>query len=52
MQSKDKVKETYIRQHAEEKFAELRDQLADLTYEHPDSLQLASTTLNLPIQTS
>jgi peptidyl-prolyl cis-trans isomerase D len=49
---KDKVKETYIRQHAEEKFIEMRDQLADLTYEHPDSLQVAAKTLNLPIQTS
>lgn len=49
---KDKVKESYIRQHAEEKFSELRDQLADTTYEHPESLQLASKTLNLPIQTS
>lgn len=49
---KEKVKETYIHQHAEEKFAESRDQLADLTYEHPDSLQIASKTLNLPIQIS
>lgn len=49
---KDKVKESYVHQHAEEKFTDLRDQLADLTYEHPDSLQLASKTLNLPIQTS
>lgn len=49
---KDKVKETYIHQHAEEKFAEMRDRLADLTYEHPDSLQLASKSLGLNIQTS
>lgn len=49
---KDKVKETYIRQHAEEKFAEWRDRLADLTYEHSDSLSFASKTLNLPIKTS
>ncbi|VVC75778.1 Peptidyl-prolyl cis-trans isomerase D [Aquicella siphonis] len=49
---KDKVKEAYIHQHAEEKFAELRDQLADLTYEHPESLQLAAKTMNLPIHTS
>ncbi|MBA3660405.1 MAG: SurA N-terminal domain-containing protein [Gammaproteobacteria bacterium] len=50
--SKARAKELYIRQHAEEKFAELRERLADLTYEHPDSLQFASETLNLPIQTS
>lgn len=49
---KDKVRETYVHQHAEEKFAEMRDQLADLTYEHPDSLQFASKTMGLPIQTS
>lgn len=50
--AKDKVKETFVRQHAEEKFAELRDQLADLTYEHPESLQPAAKALNLPIKTS
>ncbi len=48
----DKVKQTYIHQHAEEKFAELRDQLADLTYEHPDTLQNASREMNLPVKTS
>lgn len=49
---KDKVKEAYARQHAEEKFAELREQLANVAYEHPDSLQAAAKELNLPIQTS
>jgi len=49
---KDKVRDAYVRQHAEEKFTEIRDQLADLTYEHPDSLQFAAKTLNLPIKTS
>lgn len=49
---KSKVKDAYVHQHAEEKFAEIRDQLAELTYEHPDSLQSASKSLNLPIQTS
>src|SRR3990167_4613561 len=49
---KNKVKETYVHQHAEEKFAELREQLANTTYEHPDSLAFASKTLGLPIQTS
>lgn len=49
---KDKVKDAYIRQHAEEKFAELRDQLADLTYEHPDSLLLAAKSLSLNVKTS
>jgi peptidyl-prolyl cis-trans isomerase D len=49
---KNKVKEAYIRQHAEEKMGILRDQLADLTYEHPESLQAASKALDLPIQSS
>ena len=49
---KDKVKKIYVRQHAEEKFAELRDQLANITYERPDLLQPAAKTLGLPIQTS
>jgi peptidyl-prolyl cis-trans isomerase D len=49
---KNKVKEAYIRQRAEEKFSELRDQLADMTYEHPESLQYASNKLNLPVLTS
>ena len=49
---KDKVKEAYVHQQSEEKFAQMKDQLADLTYEHPDSLMLASKTLNLPVQTS
>ena len=40
-QVKDKVKEAYVRQHAEEKFADIRDQLADLTYEHPESLAVS-----------
>lgn len=49
---KGKVRDTYIRHQAEEKFAELREKLADLTYEHPDSLEFAAKTLNLPIKTS
>lgn len=49
---KEKVKQSYVRQQAEEKFAELKDQLADLTYEHPNSLHEASEALNLPIQSS
>src|SRR5207249_1341096 len=38
---KNKVKETFTRQDAEEKFAALKEKLANLTYEHPDSLQPA-----------
>lgn len=51
-QVKDKVHESYVRQHAEEKFAELRDQLADLTYANPSSLQSAAKDMGLTIETS
>lgn len=51
-QVKDQVKEAYVRQQAEEKFTNIREQLADLTYEHPESLEYAAKTLNLPVQTS
>ncbi len=41
------------RQHAaEQRFYDLSDQLANLTYEHPDSLAVAAESLELAIQTS
>jgi peptidyl-prolyl cis-trans isomerase D len=49
---KDKVKTAYIRQRAEEQFADLREKLADYTYEHPSSLDYAAGKLNLVIKTS
>ncbi len=49
---KDKVKEAFGRQKAEEQFADIRDKVANLTYEHPDSLQSASKELGMPIQTT
>lgn len=49
---KDKVKQAYVRQKAEEKFADTRDKLASNTYEHPDSLQSAASALSLPIKTT
>jgi peptidyl-prolyl cis-trans isomerase D len=51
-QVKDKVREAYVRQHAEEKFAEMRDQLADLTYANPTSLQTAANDMGLVIKSS
>ena len=51
-QIKDKVHESYVRQHAEEKFAEMRDQLADLTYANPTTLQTAANDMGLTIKTS
>lgn len=46
---RDKVKQTYVRQRAEERFAAIRDQLSELTYQHPDSLKVASEKLELPL---
>ncbi len=49
---KDKIKQDYVRQKAEEQFANMREQLANLTYEHPDSLDSAAKALGLTINTS
>lgn len=49
---KDKVKEALARQQAEEKFAEMRDKLSSVTYEHPDSLVAAAKSMNLTIKSS
>jgi peptidyl-prolyl cis-trans isomerase D len=49
---KGKVKESYVRQYAETKFAEIRERLADATYEHPDSLLFASKALDMPIKST
>lgn len=49
---KNQLKESYIRQHAEEKFAEVREQLANETYENPKSLDLAAKKLGLQIKSS
>lgn len=49
---KDKVLQAYKQQTAERKFAELRDKLANITYENADSLQPAAKQLSLPIQTT
>ena len=37
---------------AEEKFADLREKLANITYEHPESLEPAATALGLLIKTT
>ncbi|MGD9153679.1 MAG: SurA N-terminal domain-containing protein [Gammaproteobacteria bacterium] len=49
---KDKVLQAYKQQAAERKFADLRDKLANITYENADSLQPAAKQLSLPIQTT
>lgn len=49
---KDKVTAALAHQKAEEQFATIREKLANLTYEHPDSLKLAATELGLSVKTS
>jgi len=49
---KDKIRKDIKREKAEQKFYDMAEQLANLTYEHPESLQVASEELGLPIQTS
>jgi len=49
---KDKVKEAATRQKAEEEFAEKREKIANLAYEHPDSLQVVAQELGMPIITT
>jgi peptidyl-prolyl cis-trans isomerase D len=39
-------------ERAEQQYYDLAEQLANLTYEHPESLQLAAEQLELPIKTS
>jgi peptidyl-prolyl cis-trans isomerase D len=51
-QVKDKVKDAVAMQQAEEKFADLKDKLANLTYEHPESLEPAAKALGLTVKTT
>jgi hypothetical protein len=52
----EKVRENvivaFLQQKAEEQFVNLREKLANLTYEHPDTLKAAAEALGLSIQTS
>ncbi len=49
---KEKVAAALTHQKAEELFANAREKLANLTYEHPDSLKPAAVELGLSIKTS
>lgn len=49
---KEKAREALAHQQAEEKFLERKEKLANLTYEHPESLIYASKELGLPIKAS
>ncbi len=49
---KEQIRKDIQNEQAEKKFYDMADQLENLTYEHPESLQLASETLELPIKHS
>ena len=49
---KAKVKEAYIRQQVEEKFADFKEKLSSVAYEHPDSLEPVATTLHLSVKSA
>lgn len=51
-QAKDKVLAAYKQQKAQDQFTNLSSQLANITYENPDSLKEAAKQLNLTIQTT
>jgi peptidyl-prolyl cis-trans isomerase D len=46
------IAQTLQSQRAEQRFFDLRDQLANLAFSNPDSLKVASDALELPMQTS
>lgn len=49
---REKVFQMYKQQKAEQKFSDLSDQLSNITYESPNSLQPAAKQLGLEIQTT
>ena len=49
---KDKVREEIRKERADEQFYDQAEKLANLTYEHPDSLDEAANTLGLTIKDS
>ena len=49
---KDEVEQQYKRQQAERQFYDKAEELANLTYENPETLDIAAETLGLEIKTS
>lgn len=47
---KQKLKQAYINDQAQKRYQNLGNQLQQLTFENPNSLEVASETLNLPIK--
>lgn len=51
-QVRGEVETDYRREQAQKVFFEMYDELSVLTYEHPESLEMASESLGLPVQES
>lgn len=49
-EAKDEVAQAYRREQAEHRFFDLADKLANLVYEHPDTLEVAGRELGLQLQ--
>jgi peptidyl-prolyl cis-trans isomerase D len=49
---KDSIKQDIQKERAEQQYYDMAEQLANLTYEHPETLQLAAEQLGLPVKTS
>lgn len=50
--SKQQVEKDVRYMHAEQRFFDLSDQLATLTYEHPDTLEIAAEAIDIGVQES
>lgn len=48
--ARDAIEQQYRRQQARQQFFDMADQLANLTYENPESLDIAAEALSLPIE--
>ncbi len=48
----DQVRSAYLTEQTNKQFAQKRDDLSNLIYEHPDSLKPAAEALKLPLKTS
>lgn len=51
-EARDEVAEIYLEREAERRFYDLADELANLTFENPDSLDVAANTLGLEIKST
>lgn len=49
-EARDEIEQQYRRQQARQQFFDMADQLANLTYENPESLDIAAEALSLPIE--